>query len=228
MGEYYSWINIDKKEYIQPIDFDIGYKAHESMFREDTILYALKELLYDRWKNDHIAFIGDEFSVSDDENNPLLKALYNQMLFYKFNTSVDVFDMILEHYRNVSGLFKDAEEEVRQEIGYYIEDIQNDDISIDLINYYGVDINNPYDGLFELAGRDFKYTINYTKKVCYSFGKTRILTLDNTQRDDIDPLPILMHYGRSTNIGLWLGDIIGVSDEMPEGFILLDEIYLDF
>lgn len=198
------------------------------MFRGNTILYALKELLCDRWKNDHIAFIGDEFSVSDDENNPLLKVLYNQMLFYKFNTSVDVFDMILEHYRNVSGLFKDAEETVREEIGLYVEDSQNDEIQFELTNYYGVDINNPYDGLFELASRDFKYTINHTKKVCYSFDKTSILTLDNTQRDDVDPLPILMHYGRSTDIGLWLGDIIRVSNEMPSGFVLLDEIYLDF
>jgi len=29
MGEYFNWINLDKKEYISPGDFDIGYKGYE-------------------------------------------------------------------------------------------------------------------------------------------------------------------------------------------------------
>ena len=30
MGEYYDWVNIDKREYISPSDFDLGNKIHES------------------------------------------------------------------------------------------------------------------------------------------------------------------------------------------------------
>lgn len=27
MGEYYNWVNVDKKEYICPADFDYGNKV---------------------------------------------------------------------------------------------------------------------------------------------------------------------------------------------------------
>lgn len=31
MGEYYDWVNADKKECICPNDFDFGYKRTESL-----------------------------------------------------------------------------------------------------------------------------------------------------------------------------------------------------
>lgn len=37
MGEYYSWINVDKKEYICPADFDYGNKFHESMHKDTNL-----------------------------------------------------------------------------------------------------------------------------------------------------------------------------------------------
>ena len=40
----------------------------------------------------------------------------------EFGYPGDAFDMILESYRNVSCLFKEDEEGVREEIGYYIEE----------------------------------------------------------------------------------------------------------
>lgn len=45
MGEYFSWINLDKKEYISPGDFDIGYKGYESVYINNALLCALKELM---------------------------------------------------------------------------------------------------------------------------------------------------------------------------------------
>ena len=30
MGEYFSWINLDRKEYISPSDFEIGNKSHSA------------------------------------------------------------------------------------------------------------------------------------------------------------------------------------------------------
>lgn len=40
MGEYYNWINVDKKEYICPGDFDYGNKFHESMHKDSIPLHA--------------------------------------------------------------------------------------------------------------------------------------------------------------------------------------------
>lgn len=34
MGEYFIWVNADKKEYIDPYDFDYGNKFRESMTRQ--------------------------------------------------------------------------------------------------------------------------------------------------------------------------------------------------
>ena len=36
-----------------------------------------------------------------------------------------------------------------------------------------------------------------------------------------------MGYGRVTELGEWLGDIIGVSDRRPEGYLLLKKLYMD-
>lgn len=51
-----------------------------------------------------------------------------------------------------------------------------------------------------------------------------MLFLDRTKNDYGDPLPILMGYGRVTEPGEWLGDVIGVSDQRPEGYSLIKEI----
>ena len=46
MGEYYNWINVDKKEYICPGDFDYGNKFHESMHKDSIPLHALHILFF--------------------------------------------------------------------------------------------------------------------------------------------------------------------------------------
>lgn len=38
---------------------------------------------------------------------------------------------------------------------------------------------------------------------------------------------MLMGYGLALKPGEWLGDIIGVSDSLPEGVTIIDEIHLD-
>lgn len=113
----------------------------------------------------------------------------------EFGYPGDAFDMICETYKNVSGLFKEAKEET-----------------------------NPFEGLFVKRGKKYKYTINHTKKVYYSLDETAVLYSDHTRSDFLDPLPILMGYGRVTDPGEWIGDIIGVSDQRPKEYELLTEL----
>lgn len=221
MGEYYNWVNVDRKEYICPSDFDYGNKKHESMVRGNVFLCALRELISKEWAGDHVIFLGDEKSISEGTDNETLEIMYKHMLQEGYPEDT----MMIEIYKNISGLFKAAEQEVRQEIHYYIEELKSHNSIV--WNEYGVDISNPYEGLFLRIGLDFKYTINHTKRVCYSFDKTRILHLDNTENNNLDPLPVLMGYGRVSETGAWVGDIIGVADEIPKGYELLKEIYLD-
>jgi len=54
MGEYYKWVNIDKKEYITPRDFGYGNKFWESMHKDSDPLHALRALLADEWRGDRV------------------------------------------------------------------------------------------------------------------------------------------------------------------------------
>lgn len=224
MGEYFDWVNVDKKEYISPYDFDFGNKRTESIVRKNELLTALFDLLSNEWAGNHILWLGDEKSILKDPENDTLKILRKDSL--KLGNGVFASDTVYESYKNVSSLFKAAEPIVREEIEFYLEDIKNKEY--DSINEYKVDVDNPFEGFFTREGKDFCYTINHTKKVCYSFHETKILHRDGRESDDVDPLPILMSYGRTGDVGEWLGDRIGVSNEIPEGYRVLSEIYLDW
>ena len=78
MGEYYKWVNIDKKEYITPRDFGYGNKFWESMHKDSDSLHALRALLADEWRGDGVLWLGDIIGVSDSrpEGYLLLKKLY--------------------------------------------------------------------------------------------------------------------------------------------------------
>lgn len=224
MGEYYDWVNADKKEYLCPNDFHLGNKRLESMYRENNLLRALRELLATQWKGCRIIFLGDECSAPEGIAEDLFQ------LFLKHTEEIgypgDLFDTICESYRNVSCLFKAAEKEVRTEIGFYLE--QYIDERFSLYNEYGIDVNDPFRGLFLREGKTFRYTLNHTKKIGYSFGKTKILYQDGTENEYSDPLPQLLGYGRCTDPGPWLGDIVGVADTLPPDYQLMSEIYLDW
>ena len=225
MGQYYCWVNVDKKEYLCPDDFDLGNKLHESMSADNALLRALWELLSAEWKGDRLIFLGDECHALDEVSNEVLDILVKHQR--ESGISGCLFDNVYETYRNVNCLFKKAEVSVRDEIAFYLNDLKSENpISP---NVYGIDISDPYRGLFLRNGRSFKYIINRTKKICYSHEDTKILLNDNSELDHADPLPILMAYGgRRCNIGEWLGDIIDVSDTLPEDCELLKEIQFDW
>lgn len=220
MGEYFNWVNVDKKEYLCPNDFGYGNKSHETRHKNNPVLRALHELLSSRWCGDQVIFLGDEGTIPSDTPVPVLQKLDDQA------ASSGYFDYICENYRNVSCLFKEAETQVREEIQCYLEDLKRGHPCAS-INEYGIDLAIPYDGLFLQTGKSFRYVINHSKKVYYSLSETKILYKNGDLCDYADPLPMLMAYGRSIVSGVWLGDVIGVSDELPNGCALLTEIYFE-
>lgn len=225
MGEYYQWVNVDKKEYICPEDFDYGSKFGASMHKDSTPLHALHSLLTDEWKGDRVLWFGDECSVPEQSSNGVIKTLYEQSV--EFGYPEDAFDMICESYRNVSCLFKEAEKDVREWIEDDLEEYRENG-KLDHFNEYGIDLDNPYEGLFLKTAKRRMFTINHTKKIYYTLAETDILFQDRTKNDYADPLAVLMGYGRVTEPGEWLGDVIGVSDQRPEGYSLIKEMYVDW
>ena len=223
MGEYFDWVNVDKKEYLCPADFDLGNKRTESCWRGASLLNALYELLSSDWKGDHIVFLGDEAHIPEDSQNATLKKLYLHTV-QNGDPSIGQ-DAVYELYRNVSCLFHEAEPIVREAIGYYIEDIENG--ICDNVNEYKIDLACPYSGLFLREGRAFPYVVNHTKKVYYGFDQTIMLDEDGTPVPWKDPLPSLMVFSGNVPPGKWLGDVIGVAETVPDGYELLETIRIE-
>lgn len=222
MGEYFCWVNVDKKEYLCPNDFDQGNKCRETVHRENPLLNALYELLSDEWSGDRVMFLGDECDLAEKPEYEILRSLTDGINHYEKS---NYFDTMVENYRNVSCLFEAAEEDVRPEILRYIEDLKLGNASI---NEYGVKTESPMEGLFCRKGMTFRYIINHTKKLYYSCALTKILYMDRTESHHVDPLPVLLGCGRSVETGLWVGDCISAADEVDDTYILLEEISLDW
>ena len=216
MGEYFKWVNVDKKEYLLPSDFDYGSKSHESRHKGNAFLSALYELLAARWNGDRIVFLGDECEYPLDTQTLTIQKLSDQA------KSEDYLDYICENYRNVSCLFL-AAEDASKEIIYDLQNI-HDEMSFSCLKEYGIDLNDPMKGLFLKTGKRFRYTINHTKKVFYSPEETKTYYEDGSVCDYLDPLPVLMGFGRSVEPGLWLGDIIGISDDIIDGYTFLAQL----
>ena len=219
MGQYYDWVNPDKKEYLCPGDYDLGNKRYESCLKDSEILLSLKDLLYNEWRGDHIFWVGDYY-VPDESTIEYFKDLAEPD-----DKDLPLFDRYLGVYKNVGGLFKATEDDVRKEIQLYLEDLKSGDHYID--NEYGVDESDPYKGLFKRNGRQYKYTLNHTKRIFFDIDNIRVFFGNNKVYDTVDPLPGLMECGKNCKKGDWVGDIIGVSDDLPEGYEQLMEIHLE-
>lgn len=224
MGEYYRWVNVDRKEYMSPADFGYGSKRYESCGYTNEVLGALRNLLFNEWKGCRVFWMGDESLLPENNDSDLFSIMKAQC--DALGSRGYMFDTVCETYRNVSSLFKAAEKEVKEEIGYYIENLECG--MDDAVNEYGVNPSSPYDGLFLREGCNFRFIINMTKKVAYAFGSTRMLYKDGKESDYADPLPGLLGYGRGYKPGEWIGDFIEVADELPKDITLLENISLDW
>lgn len=216
MGEYFEWVNVDKKEYLSPFDFNLGCKINESSVDGNPVLNALARLMDDRWKCDRIIFLGDQIEIPDDIENAVLKDLHDERRNWE-SPGYDA-DYVQSFYRNVSCLFKEAEDRVRKTIEADLKDKEY--ISEDFPNQYQIDLENPYDGLFVLEGRHFRYIVNESKKIFIDTDNLPIDKTENGAEFKVNPLPELMVYGMNMEEGgEWVGDIIRFSDGAPSDFL---------
>lgn len=196
MGVYYGWVNIDKHEYHSPVDSDEGSKLFETTFAYNALTGALYNLLSSDWKNDKVLFFGDETNIPDDIDNSVLSQLHKERMLW--DEPGFEMDYIFETYRCVSGLFVKAKEEVLMETGYKFED-----------GTYNSDLEVPFEDLFTRDSKFFRFTINHTKREYFDTEQTIVDGDFN-----FNPLPLLMSYSRSKDVGSWIGDTIEVADTL--------------
>lgn len=200
MGIYYDWVNLDKKEFICPNDFNQGNKVYETTAIRNPFLGALYDLLASDWRGDTLIFLGDDVPIPDSCDKPVLHRLHADWKA-SGQTGTD-WDYVYETYHNISGLYKASESEVRNELNYKIE---NNDWEFD---EYKVDPNDPFNGLFVREPRFFRYTVNHTKR--------EYIDIDALP-SPYNPLPVLLAFpGREEEFtGNWLGDELEVSESLP-------------
>lgn len=104
-----------------------------------------------------------------------------------------------ESYRNVSCFFREAEKDVRKEMGYYLDEYKETG-RLERFTEYGIELDNPFDGLFFMIGKRRKYTVNHTKKMYYSLDEMDILFQNHTNNDFLDPLPLLLGMAGLENL----------------------------
>lgn len=226
MGEYYTWINVDKREYIDPLDFDEGLKLYSLTASKSKTNAALHMALSNRWKHDHIVCLGDERLIDHDTSNVTLKKIIDQFIEYHID---DMTDLLWRKYYDISLMFKGSEErmgeflsQLKRELIYF----NTKEFPLPLNPYRLYDIN-PKKHLFYVTPKRFRYLLNYSKRVAYLPESVAFYDNGNRLDDLCDPLPYLMCYGRVRDTGPWLGDRIGTSDVIPENFRMLNEVRFD-
>jgi len=73
-----------------------------------------------------------------------------------------------------------------------------------------------YVRLFKLEGKIFRYTLNHTKEEAFLTGDSAVVYANGVAVEDEDPIASLLSYDGISEPGSWVGDSIGVSDELPE------------
>lgn len=223
MGEYFNWVNVDKREYLCPGDFDLGNKLYESAGANNALLQALCALLTDDWRGDRLIWLGDYAEIPADTENAALKCLAAQHAAWLeaegVSEPVDTFIMCA--YRNVSALFREAEIHVRPDIARMVD---NNDFSD---NEYGVDPADPWKGLFARSGRPYRFAVNRSKREFLASERERqgVECRDSCWHSC---LPVLFACGGTVNepyAGHWIGDRLSLSDEPPDGYRDMSGIY---
>lgn len=59
MGQYFKFINFDKKEMLSLYDYDNLAKVMEHSYQGNKFMYAAETLIKNRWKGDRVLYIGD-------------------------------------------------------------------------------------------------------------------------------------------------------------------------
>ena len=209
MGQDYCWINADKKEYMEPISFDLGSRRPQSSRIGNPLLGALYARLDSDWRNYDILFLGDYSFMPEVCQYRILAKIKSQMEpSFQWRT-IYIYDWIVDNYKEVSVQFKEAEKVCRDEIKFIIE------AEGQITNWYRVDINDPFRGLFTRDPKSFRYTVNETKKEFYDLTARSRSNLDDFHDD---PLPFLMAYGSYDTDGdtsRWLDGHVYGSDTKP-------------
>lgn len=211
MGQYYTFVNMDKKERLYSHSFGSGLKLMESCYVGNEYMEAISHLLAGPWKGDRVLYCGDY--AWDDPSGSAGERLHELV-------KQDPYDFA-EKCEDVSTRFAACKGNT------CLESFETADGGHGFRSV-------PLEGTFEIKPEHYRYLVNETKGVFVDreaapvawvwaeggdFGITRT-----------DPLPLFMAIGNGlgggdywgpneSQVGLWAGDAIVPTNERPgDGF----------
>lgn len=96
MGQYFIAVNLSKKEYLHPHDYDTGAKLTEHSWVGDNLIDAVINLLADEWKHDRIVWAGDYAEIG---------------LFVPGSSKKNLYDYASENFKKLTRANKELSEQ---------------------------------------------------------------------------------------------------------------------
>ena len=78
MGQYFKFVNFDKKEMISPYDYDNVAKVMEHSYQGNKFLAAAEKLIKTDWAGNRVLYLGDY--VDEYYNEPKMKEVLSQLV----------------------------------------------------------------------------------------------------------------------------------------------------
>lgn len=195
MGEYFEWINFDKREFLSNYPWNHGYKLLESCVDDREETGAVSALLENRWAGDMVVFMGDYYTGVID--NPRMKTVEAEI--GKFGEELQFRAEVV--FTDITGVFEQAKGECS-----HLYCLEKREV-----------IDTPYEGPFTMRPIWRRYVINDTKRVFYDRRKTPVVWVeDRAIVHRFDPLPIYLGTDlRGEEGGTWIGDALRFQDNPP-------------
>lgn len=212
MGQYYSWVNVDKHERLNSCFWDYSPTLHGRCFTPCEENQAMLFLLATRWRGDVVVFFGD-YAKFDESDHLGCKYIQERI----DATGLSTPDFIYEA-RDVTGELRIAKE--RPENRHKTHDGES-------LDYY--------DGSFGIDIKEWRYVVNLARREYIDYQLTPVLFISEKAIRRYDPLPLLLASSVALLDevdgieGRWLGDAVYPTNEDPgKDFSLVADEYVDF
>lgn len=211
MGQYFEWVNYDRREIIDTDVWDCGVKLHESAFVGCEMTDAALTMLAGDWAGDLVVFLGD-YASFENETNPARRRI--ELLLNGGFSDDYTYD-----FTDVTGRFD------------YVETLEDKSHWV-----YGNGVEEHYEdytGPYDVHLERFRYVANETRREFLDRSRTAVRYIRPNTGDIVryDPFPQLMCsevYDPDLDEvdGAWFGDFVRPSHEAPgDGYA---EVHRDY
>lgn len=214
MGQYFSWVNVDKHERLDNCFWDFAPSLHGRCLAPCEENQAMLSLLSTHWQGDVVVFCGDYADFSKGGNHPGCKYIQEKVVASGWATP----DFIYEA-RDSTGRLRIARDSPRN---------RRNSPEDETLDYY--------DGPFDVDIREWRYVVNPTRREYIDYQRTPVVFASAHFIQRYDPLSLLLASAiwalddpNEEIEGRWLGDVVYPTNERPDGtFSLIADDYVDW